>query len=105
TDSNGNSMIDSGEATLLVALNNTGNDVTHTVGTAFPNGTVLHDYAGHNGTDVTVNNGQATVTVPGNGGQGWVCYAPYNASANGEPLRFLQNGNPVGTMSWVVPGG
>ena len=27
------------------------------------------------------------------------------ASANGQPLRFLQNGSAVGTMNWVVPGG
>src|SRR5438876_827089 len=105
TDSNSNSTIDSGESTLLVALNNTSNDVTHTLSTAFPNGPVLHDYTGHNGNDLTVNNGQLTVTVPGNNAQGYVCYAPYNASANGEPLRFLQNGAAVGTMNWVVPGG
>lgn len=105
TDANANSTIDSGESTLLVALNNTGNDVTHTLTTAFPNGTVLHDYTGHNGNDITVSNGQVSVTVPAGGGQGYVCYAPYNAAANGEPLRFLQSGTQVGTMNWIVPGG
>ena len=105
TDSNANSTIDSGESTLLVALNNTGGDVTHTLSTAFPNGTVLHDYTGHNGNDLTVSNGQVTVTVPANSGQGYVCYAPYNATANGEPLRFIQSGTQVGTVNWVVPGG
>ena len=105
TDTNGNSTIDSGESTLLVALNNTGGDVTHTLSTAFPNGTVLHDYTGHNGSDITVSNGQVSVTVPAGGGQGYVCYAPYNATVNGEPLRFLQGGTEVGTINWVVPGG
>ncbi|MEI8341782.1 MAG: alpha-amylase family glycosyl hydrolase, partial [Verrucomicrobiota bacterium] len=79
TDTNSSATIDSGESTLLVALNNTGSDVTHTLTTAFPNGTVLHDYTGHNGNDLTVSGGQVSVTVPANAGQGYVCYAPYNA--------------------------
>ncbi len=104
-DANGNAQPDSGEATLLVALNASGSDQTRTVATSFPNGTVLHDYTGNNGNDVTVSNAQATITVPARGGQGFVCYAPYVATPVGEPVRFLQNGTQVGTMNWVVPGG
>jgi hypothetical protein len=104
-DLNNNASPDSGEALLLVALNATGSDQTRTVATSFPNGTVLHDYTGNNVTDVTVANAQATIKVPARGGQGFVCYAPYTATALGTPVRFLQNGSPVGTMNWVVPGG
>jgi hypothetical protein len=66
-----------GKGLLLVALNDAGYDITKTLtGLNFADGTVLHDYSGHNPTDITVSGGSASVTVPGNGGQGWVFYAP-----------------------------
>ena len=108
SDGNGNAQPDSGEGTLLVALNDGGYDQTKTLQTAFPAGTVLKDYTGNNSNTVTVGgSGQATVTVPARGGQGFVCYAPYVAEgpASGEALRFTSGGSPVGTLNWVVPGG
>lgn len=108
-DINGNGSPDAGEGLLLVCLNDSGQDLTkNNVTVSFDEGTVLHDYTGHAG-DITVyNNGgtmQVNVTVPGNSGQGWVCYAPRNADAAGDGIVVKQGGNPVGTMTWVVPGG
>ncbi|MCS7064431.1 MAG: alpha-amylase family glycosyl hydrolase [Methylacidiphilales bacterium] len=109
-DLNNNNSPNPGEALLLVALNDSGSPQTRTLQTAFPNGTVLKDYSGNNPNTVTVSGGQVTITVPGNlpgipGGQGWVYYAPRNADANGEPIRFLNGNNQVGTINWIVPGG
>ena len=105
-DTNSNSSPDANEGLLLVGLNDSGSSQTRGgVQTAFPVGTVLHDYTGHNLTDITVNgSGQVTLTIPaGNNGQGWVCYAPYNASANGAPIRFDNGTAP--SMTWIIPGG
>lgn len=107
-DGNGNASPDSGEGVLLVALNDGGYDQTKTVQTSFPSGTVLKDYTGNQPATATVNgSGQATITVPARGGQGFVCYAPRVAEgpAGGEAVRFTQAGTPVGTIPWVVPGG
>ncbi|MCE9615643.1 MAG: hypothetical protein K8T26_15350 [Lentisphaerae bacterium] len=107
-DRNFNQNPDSGEGLLLVALNDSGGDTTrNNVTVSFPVGTVLHDYTGNNPTDITVyQNGsfnQVNVTVPGNGGQGYVCYAP--SCADQLAISFRQGGAPVGTMTWIVPGG
>jgi glycosidase len=101
----GNSTPDSGEGLLLVGLNDSGWDQPRTVQVAFQDGTILHDYTGNNPSDVTVSGGQATITIPGMSGQGFVCYAPYNGSADGDGLRFSTSGTPAGTMDWVIPGG
>ncbi len=92
---------------LIAALNDSGGDQTKTFsGLHFSNGTVLHDYTGHNASDVTVSGGSVTMTIPGNSGQGWVFYAPRNADGNGtKSLMFKQNGSECGTITWVVPGG
>jgi len=92
---------DSGESLLLVGLNDGGYDRTETVACAFPDGTVLHDYTGNNPTDLTVSGGQVTLTVPGLGGQGYVCYAPRVPMADGDPIRFSSSTN----MPWIIPDG
>ncbi|MEY3481385.1 MAG: hypothetical protein RIQ71_2160, partial [Verrucomicrobiota bacterium] len=106
-DLNGNGSPDSGEGLLLVALNDSGGDITKgPIQTSFAPGTKLKDYTGRNGDTVTVNgSGQVTVRVPGSGGQGFVCYAPFNAEppASTDPLQF--SGTGVGTMPWVIPAG
>ena len=109
-DLNNNNTPNTGESLIIVALNDSGSNQTRTLQTAFPNGTVLKDYSGNNPNNVTVSGGQVTITVPGNlpgipGGQGWVYYAPLIPEANGEPIRFLQGGNQVSTIPWIVPGG
>lgn len=107
-DGNSNSSPDSGEGVLLVALNDSGSDLTRTVQTSFPPFIALKDYTGNQPNIVTVNaSGQVTITVPARGGQGFVCYAPLVADGpvSGDALRFTQSGSPVGTMPWVVPGG
>lgn len=99
---------ESGDALLLVGLNDSGSWQTRNgVQTAFASGTVLHDYTGNNAADLTVNgSGQVNLSIPpGNNGQGFVCYAPANAPGSGDPLRFSAGGTPYGTMNWVVPGG
>lgn len=103
-DLNSNSSPDSGEGLLLVALNDSGWDQTRSLSCSFPEGTRLKDYTGNNGNDVWVSGGQVSVTVPAMSGEGYVCYAPYTATADGEGIR-LSSGGQVGTMSWVVPGG
>ncbi|MBU0678949.1 MAG: DUF1939 domain-containing protein [Verrucomicrobia bacterium] len=100
-DGNSNQNPDSGEAVLIVALNDSGGDQTRTFQTSFPDGTQLKDQTGNNSDIVTVSGGNVTIRVPGRSGQGFVCYAPYVASADGDPLRFSGSS----TMNWIVPGG
>ncbi len=106
-DLNGNVNPDSGEGLIIVALNDSGGDQTRSgIQTSFAPGTILKDYTGNNGNTVTVGgDGKVTITVPGRGGQGWVCYAPFNARgpATGAPIQFTGTG--VSQMPWVVPGG
>ncbi len=102
-DLNGNGNPDAGEGIMILALNDTGGGITKTLSCSFPNGTVLKDYTGNNGSLVTVSGGQASITVPSNGGQGWVVYAPQ--SPEGVQISLLENGSPAGTMPWVIPGG
>ncbi len=72
-------------------------DQTRTVQTSFAAGTLLKDYTGNNPDMVTVDGtAQATITVPARGGQGWVCYAPFNAEGPGggvDPLQFNGDGH------------
>ncbi|MEI6084986.1 MAG: alpha-amylase domain-containing protein [Verrucomicrobiota bacterium] len=105
-DLNSNASPDTNEGLLLVGLNDSGSSQTRNgVQTAFAAGTVLHDYTGLNLTDITVGGGgTVNLTIPaGNNGQGWVCYAPYNASASGAPIRFNNGTAPM--MNWIIPGG
>ncbi|MBN1268501.1 MAG: hypothetical protein JXB04_02855, partial [Kiritimatiellae bacterium] len=97
-DLNSDENPDSGEAILLAAFNDAGYDISHSLDTAFTNGTVLHDYTGNNPSDVTVSGGKAYITVPGNYGQGWVCYAPLTP-------EVTVNITGTNGMNWVVPGG
>ena len=96
---------DLGEGLLLMALNDSGWDQSKELQTAFPDGTTLHDYTGHGSDIVTYSGGKAYVTVPANGGQGWVCYAPQNAEGTADTLQWTQDGSPCPTMTWIVPGG
>ncbi len=98
-----NGTPDAGEGLLLVALNDSGWDQTRTLTTCFPEGAVLKDYTGNSATEVTVSGGQVTITVPGNGGQGWVCYAP--KIADPVNVRVLQGVSDAPTMTWIIPGG
>ncbi len=103
-----NAFPDANEALLLVGLNDSGSWQTRNgVQTAFAAGTLLHDYAGNNPTDLTVDgNRKVNLSIPpGVNGQGWVCYAPYNATGDGDPLRFNIGGSLAPTMTWIVPGG
>lgn len=102
-DLNGNGTPDAGEGIMILALNDSGNNITKTLSCSFPNGTVLKDYTGHNANQVTVNNGQVSITVPGNGGQGWVVYAPL--SADGVKIGVKEGASPAATMAWVHPSG
>ncbi|MFH0952855.1 MAG: alpha-amylase family glycosyl hydrolase [Verrucomicrobiota bacterium] len=114
-DLNISSTPNTNEGLLLVGLNDSGGSRTaNGVLTAFAIGTVLHDYTGNYTTDsgnITVYDGgggvpKVNLPIPaGMNGQGWVCFAPRNASANGDPLRFSQSGASCPTMNWVVPGG
>ncbi len=98
------STASAGKGLLLVALNDAGYDLTKTLtGLNFADGTVLHDYSGHNGANVTSWSGSATVTVPANSGQGWVFYAPL--IPENLNVRVLQGGSDAPTMTWVIPGG
>ncbi|MDP6631276.1 MAG: DUF1939 domain-containing protein [Kiritimatiellia bacterium] len=102
--------IDYKEGILLVGLNDSGWNQTRNVSVSFENDTVLHDYTGNQPADVTVTGGKANITIPGMDGQGWVCYAPYNARghATEASLAFLDpndSNNAFGTMDWIVPGG
>ncbi|MBU6296028.1 MAG: DUF1939 domain-containing protein, partial [Planctomycetes bacterium] len=106
-DANNNSQPNSGEGLLLVALNDSGFDQTRNgIQTSFAAGTLLKDYTGRNPDTVTVGfDGKVNIRVPGWGGQGFVCYAPFNAEgpSTGNPITFAGSG--VSTMPWVVPGG
>ena len=96
---------------LVVALNDSGWDMQKDLYTTFSEGTILHDYTGHFLEDwghgpgnVRVDSGgKVTVKVPGNGGQGWVGFAPLIPEQMG--IDILQGGSPAPTMSWIVPGG
>lgn len=102
-DLNGNGQPDAGEGIMILALNDSGNNLTKTLACSFPNGTVLKDYTGHNASQATVNSGQVSITVPGGGGQGWVVYAPL--SADGVNITLKDGNNTAGSMSWVHPSG
>lgn len=102
-DLNGNGQPDAGEGIMIMALNDSGNDITKSLGCSFPNGTVLKDFTGNNGDQVTVSSGQANIRVPGMSGQGWVVYAPL--CADGVSVVVKQGGSPAGTMTWVHPAG
>ena len=102
-DLNGNGTPNAGEGIMILALNDSGSDITKNLDCAFPNGTVLKDFTGNNGDQVTVSGGKANIRVPGNYGQGWVVYAPL--CADGVQVAVKENGNPAGTMPWVHPGG
>jgi glycosidase len=106
-DTNNNGQANSGEGLLLVALNDSGSDQTRNgIQTSFAPGTLLKDYTGRNPDTVTVgSDGKVNIRVPGWGGQGFVCYAPFNAQgpSTGNPISF--EGSGVSTMPWVIPGG
>ena len=98
-DSNGR---DAGDAILVMAMNDSGWDKSETLWTSFEENTVLKDYTGNNPSEVTVGSGgSAYITVPGNGGQGWVCYAPKTA----DPVSVDMTGGGVSTIDWDIPGG
>ncbi len=105
-DLNSNSSPDSNEGLILIALNDSGSNQTrNNIQTSFAPGTILKDYSGNNTNAVTVDGlGRVTITVPARGGQGWVCYAPFNADVQPsvDPLQFSGS---VTDMPWVVPGG
>jgi glycosidase len=108
----GDGTPEAGEGLLLVGLNDSGYDQTrNNVTVSFAAGTWLHDYSGHNPNAIEVyynasaDANQVNLTIPGNYGQGWVCYAPRIAEGAGEAVRATDNGSPAGTMPWVVPGG
>lgn len=106
-DTNSNGSPDSGEGLILVVLNDSGNDQTRSgIQTSFAPGTALKDYTGKNPNTVYVGaDGKVNITVGGWWGQGWGCWAPYNAQgpASGDAITF--SGGGVSTMPWVVPGG
>ena len=106
-DANNNSSPDSGEGLLLTVLNDSGSDLTRNgIQTSFAPGTALKDYTGKNPNTVYVDNsGKVNITVGGWWGQGYGCWAPYNAEGpvTGSAVQF--SGTGVGTMNWVVPGG
>ena len=105
-DLNSNSNPNAGEGLILVALNDSGNSQTRGgIQTSFAPGTVLKDYSGNNLNTVTVDgSSQVSITVPPRGGQGWVCYAPFNADVQPsvDPLQFS---GTVSDMAWIIPGG
>lgn len=103
-DLNGNGNPDSGEGIMVLALNDSGWDQSRTLQTAFPPFTVLKDYTGNNPNQISVkSSGQIDITVPGMDGQGFVVYAPL--CADGVAIAIKQDGSPVGTMPWIIPGG
>lgn len=106
-DTNNNGSPDSGEGLLLTVLNDSGSDQTRSgIQTSFAPGTALKDYTGKNPNTVYVDStGKVNITVGGWWGQGYGCWAPYNADgpASGPAITF--SGAGVGTMPWVVPGG
>ncbi|HEY8241399.1 MAG TPA: hypothetical protein VIH35_08130, partial [Kiritimatiellia bacterium] len=63
---------------------------------------------GHSGDVVVYDSSgpKVNITIPGNSGQGWVCYAPRNADGNGNNTVVVKdNGSAAGTIPWVTPGG
>ncbi len=95
----------SGEAIMIMALNDSGWDQTRSLTTSFEDGMVLKDYTGHNPNNATVGvGGKVDITVPGNGGQGWVCYAPRNADPATLTFRSTVPG-AITNIDWIVPGG
>jgi hypothetical protein len=106
-DLNSNGQPNPGEGLLLVVLNDSGFDQTRNgIQTSFAPGTVLKDYTGRNPNTVTVGSGgTVNITVGGWWGQGFGCWAPFNAEgpASGPAITFAGSG--VSTMPWVVPGG
>jgi len=106
-DTNNNASPESGEGLILIALNDSGSDQTrYGIQTSFAPGTLLKDYTGRNPDIVTVSgDGKVNIRVPSWWGQGFVCYAPFNAQgpSTGNPIVF--EGAGVSTMPWVVPGG
>lgn len=102
-DKNGNGTPDAGEGLMLLALNDSGYDKNESVACAFPNGTVLKDFTGNNGSQPTVSGGYVSLSVGGNGGQGWAVYAPL--CAEGVVIDVKDNGSTAGTMTWICPGG
>jgi glycosidase len=106
-DTNNNGQPNSGEGLLLVALNDSGSDQTRNgIQTAFEPGTRLKDYSGRNLDTVIVGaDGRVNIRVPAGNGQGFVCYAPFNAEGplSGTPITFTGDG--IASMPWIVPGG
>ena len=106
-DLNSNGQPNSGEGLLLTVLNDSGFDQTRNgIQTSFAPGTILKDYTGRNLNTVTVgSDGKVNITVGGWWGQGYGCWAPFNAEgpSAGAPITFTGSG--VSTMPWVVPGG
>ena len=104
SDTNGGGR-DAGDAIMVMAMNDSGGDQTRQLWSSFEEGTVLKDYTGHNPNDVTVGAyGEINITVPGNGGQGWVCYAPKTADPASLDFSSTVPGG-VTNIEWVVPGG
>ena len=104
-DANG---LDAGDGIMILALNDSGSDITKTLSCSFPDGTVLKDFTGNNGDTATVSGGQVSIRVPGtsrfgDNGQGWVVYAPQ--CADGVVVDVKQGGAAAGTLTWIVPGG
>jgi|688.fasta_scaffold07048_4 glycosidase len=106
-DTNNNGQPNSGEGLLLVALNDSGSDQTRNgIQTSFEPGTRLKDYTGRNPDILTVGaDGKVNVRVPGWWGQGFVCYAPFNADGPASGSAITLTGSGVSTVPWVIPGG
>jgi glycosidase len=106
-DTNGSGQPNSGEGLLLVALNDSGSDQTRNgIQTSFEPGTRLKDYTGRNPDILTVGaDGKVNVRVPGWWGQGFVCYAPFNADGPASGSAITLTGSGVSTVPWVIPGG
>ncbi len=106
-DTNNNGQPNSGEGLLLVALNDSGSDQTRNgIQTSFDPGTRLKDYTGRNPDILTVGaDGKVNVRVPGWWGQGFVCYAPFNADGPASGSAITLTGSGVSTVPWVIPGG
>ncbi|MFZ9937127.1 MAG: alpha-amylase domain-containing protein [Luteolibacter sp.] len=106
-DLNSNGQPNSGEGLLLTVLNDSGSDQTRNgIQTSFAPGTILKDYTGRNTNTVTVgSDGKVNITVGGWWGQGFGCWAPFNAEgpSSGPAIAFAGSG--VSSMPWVIPGG
>ena len=102
----------SNKGLLISAMNDSGWDLQKDLYTSFAEDMILHDYTGHFVEDwghgvgnIRVEaDGKATVKVPGNSGQGWVCFAPLIPEE--LSIEFLEGGTtPAPTMDWEVPRG